>query len=345
MLSNLHDKACRRAASRRNIQLFVVMLLGLLLSACGERLVMIERTGFNLGIAINQDPSTPISANAGLDRKIMGIIPAREQRTVADGVTEPFGEAVNLISGFDLRYQDTQNLIGGELSIKSQFASGQAAKQLAENPSAANAVMDVTNTSGGFITPPPITIGPVFSRPDVVIPTTPPPRQPPAGAQTQTERAMTAGEVRQIQRALCHKPSRAGFEHQVYLTSGVFDEPTRAGIREFREMNELRPEPGSAVEMDQLDAITKRELLVAPACPDQYAFYFEFGLYDEPARIKSLQASLCVPQTGRFDKATRRAIKAFQQRPENSADLPDTGIVDFETDGRIPMEPDCGPGG
>ena len=103
-----------------------------LLSGCSNHLIFSERTSFNLAIDVNTDPAVPLKVNIGFDRTIVAMVPPRHETTTELGVgTVADDEAVSLISTFDLHYEDALPIrIFGDLSIKTGFASGQAAINL-----------------------------------------------------------------------------------------------------------------------------------------------------------------------------------------------------------------------
>lgn len=122
----------------------------LLASGCGNTLLYSEGTGFNLGIKVNDHPSTPIDVNFGLERELAGVIPAKGNiETDAYSVKGPSGEAASLISGFDLRYVNDQGEVikkpfGGTLKIRTQFVSGKAATTIAGGKKATQSLKAIT---------------------------------------------------------------------------------------------------------------------------------------------------------------------------------------------------------
>jgi hypothetical protein len=125
---------------------FMPTLLGLfLLTGCSRTLVFVERTGINLGIFVKPNESTPLVVNFGLDRKVGSIVPATGEAT-QQGTN---GEAVNMYAGFRAAYDpkvvgtDVQPF-GGDLRIRTQFASGAAATAVAGDPAVVAKIVDVT---------------------------------------------------------------------------------------------------------------------------------------------------------------------------------------------------------
>lgn len=123
----------------------VAMSLGataILVTACQDTLFYGENTAFNLAIHLNDNPQTPIEVNTGLKRHVGQVTPpvATEQN---EGKTAAVGEAVTTLSGFRLRYEeDDTSVLLGDLYIRTQFATGEAASLLADNPIQAVKVMD-----------------------------------------------------------------------------------------------------------------------------------------------------------------------------------------------------------
>ncbi len=109
-------------------------------AGCQDTLVYGESTAFNLAIHLNDNPQTPIEVNAGLKRHVGEMAPP--VATSADEGTA-VGEAVSSFSGFRLRYEEDPNsVLLGDLYIRTQFATGAAANELAGNPAQAVKVMD-----------------------------------------------------------------------------------------------------------------------------------------------------------------------------------------------------------
>jgi hypothetical protein len=115
------------------------VLAVLLLTGCTRTLVFVERTGFNLGIFVKPNESTPLEVNFGLDRKVASIVPAKGE-IGSQGVD---GEAVNMYAGFRAQYDSATNPLSGDLHIRTQFASGGAALVIAGEPAVVARVVDV----------------------------------------------------------------------------------------------------------------------------------------------------------------------------------------------------------
>ena len=119
----------------RNAAIPAVLLATLFLGACEWTLIYSERTGFKLGISVNDDPATPVEVNAGLKRTVVGFVPPREGVEESNGKKQAKGEAVSLFSGFKMEYeQNPGNPLGGDLTVRTQFASGVAAINAANDP-------------------------------------------------------------------------------------------------------------------------------------------------------------------------------------------------------------------
>jgi hypothetical protein len=118
----------------------------LLLGACENNLIFMERTGFNLAIRVNNDPTTPVEVNAGLKRSVVALVPPTGDPVKTATGTRANGEAVNLVSGYDLGYTESStSLFAGTLAIRTQFASGAAAEAVSSSGDP-KAVMQVVNT-------------------------------------------------------------------------------------------------------------------------------------------------------------------------------------------------------
>ena len=116
------------------------LLLGgvtLLVAGCANTLFYGEKTAFSLAIHLNDNPQTPVEVNIGLKRHVGEIAPPVTTEKEA-GKDVPVGEAVSSLSGFRLRYEENpNNVLLGDLYIRTQFASGIAATILAEKPAQA----------------------------------------------------------------------------------------------------------------------------------------------------------------------------------------------------------------
>jgi hypothetical protein len=121
----------------------VLALVAALAGGCTNTLFYGESTEFNLAIHLNDNPQQPLELNMGLKRHAGQVTPpiATEQNEAG---TAAVGEAVTTLSGFRLRYQDDSNSISplsNDLYIRTQFATGAAAAELAKNPIEAVKVM------------------------------------------------------------------------------------------------------------------------------------------------------------------------------------------------------------
>jgi hypothetical protein len=133
----------------------LLLLIAMALTGCQDTLVYGESTAFNLAIHVNDNPQTPIEVNAGLKRYIGEMAPPVAHKTDKNGKTKASGEAVSSFSGFALNYEEDPTFaIGGTLHIRTQFASGAAAKELSESPKQAAKVMKATFVrSPDFLSP------------------------------------------------------------------------------------------------------------------------------------------------------------------------------------------------
>jgi hypothetical protein len=118
-------------------RLAALLFLAALSAGCGNTLFYGEKTAFSMAIHLNDNPQTPVEVNMGLKRHVGEIAPpvATEEQA---GNDVPVGEAVSSLSGFRLRYEENpNNILLGDLYIRTQFASGIAATILAEKPAQA----------------------------------------------------------------------------------------------------------------------------------------------------------------------------------------------------------------
>ncbi|HET6160388.1 MAG TPA: hypothetical protein VFE34_18735 [Dongiaceae bacterium] len=108
-------------------------------AGCQDTLIYGESTSFNLAIHVNDNPQTPLEVNAGLKRYVGEMAPPVATKKDDAGKTKADGEAVSSFSGFALTY-DREGIFG-DLFIRTQFASGQPARELAKKPAAAAEVV------------------------------------------------------------------------------------------------------------------------------------------------------------------------------------------------------------
>lgn len=121
-------------------------LVSVALSACTDALVFSESAGFNLSIGVNEEPSTPLQLNAGLERTVLAFAPPVGENTTVAGKKQVNGEAVSLFSGFRLsddHASEVTNALAGRLTIRTQFASGMAAQAVAGKVQVVKAITNV----------------------------------------------------------------------------------------------------------------------------------------------------------------------------------------------------------
>lgn len=129
---------------RKIVTLIAVVGAAALLSGCGRTLVFAESSGVNLGIRTNASSDTPIEVNFGLRRAVGSIVPAGGKKK--DGT--PDGDAVSMFSGFQVNNSlVTTRPIDADLRIDTQFASGEAAVQVASKPKIVAEIVNVRSST------------------------------------------------------------------------------------------------------------------------------------------------------------------------------------------------------
>lgn len=129
--------------SQRRFSLPILLLLASAgLAGCHETLVYGEETGFNLAIQVNDDPKTPVQVNTGLKRTVGQMTPpVQVDQENENGGTKATGDAVSTFSGFRLEYLKNGWFLG-DLTIKTQFATGWPAAELSTEPTIAAAFLN-----------------------------------------------------------------------------------------------------------------------------------------------------------------------------------------------------------
>ncbi len=108
-----------------------------LLPGCERALVFADRTGVNLAVRSDMAEGSPLEVNAGLKRRVVGFVPAKGE----SGDGRPSGEAVNMVSRFDLkRTKGSEGPFSDKVQIRTSFASGDAAVEAASKPKAVEAL-------------------------------------------------------------------------------------------------------------------------------------------------------------------------------------------------------------
>ena len=108
---------------------------------CSRTLVFAEREGVNLAINASAARTPPLEVNFGYNRIVGTTVPPVAQ----DGqgtASQPRGQAVNMVSGFQVLSAtiDPAEPANVDVTISSQFASGRAATEIANNASAVAAI-------------------------------------------------------------------------------------------------------------------------------------------------------------------------------------------------------------
>lgn len=120
----------------------ILMVAVIGLAACQPALIYGERTSFNLAaVQVNDNVSEPVRVNFGLLRSVATVAPPRGGTAGA-----PNGEAVSIFSNFHLEDSGARSslpLVDDELTIRTRFASGDAAIRVSEDPGAVRAILGV----------------------------------------------------------------------------------------------------------------------------------------------------------------------------------------------------------
>lgn len=122
---------------RRLGPLPLIGLVAALSAGCQNTLFYGEKTAFSMAIHLNDNPQTPVEVNMGLKRQVGEVAPPVATQE-EEGKDVAVGEAVSSLSGFRLRYEENpNNVLLGDLYIRTQFATGIAATILAGDPAQA----------------------------------------------------------------------------------------------------------------------------------------------------------------------------------------------------------------
>ena len=127
-----------------SIRLICPLIASLIIAVtgCDRTLVYGERSGFNLGISVTPSENLPIEVNAGIKRRVIGIIPPTGEPQ--NGHVN--GEAVNMFSRFDVQHEPSATgALFGTHTVSSAFASGRAATVIAESSNAEKVVAAIVN--------------------------------------------------------------------------------------------------------------------------------------------------------------------------------------------------------
>jgi hypothetical protein len=135
---------------RQIVTLLAATGVAALVGGCGRTLLFAESDGINLAIKTNPSSSTPVEVNFGLTRTVGTIVPPAGGNKEAVG-GKPEGEAVNMFSGFEINNAvgptktiDPAKPIDVDLTVDTQFASGPAAKAVADKPRVVAQIVNVS---------------------------------------------------------------------------------------------------------------------------------------------------------------------------------------------------------
>ncbi|WP_298847522.1 hypothetical protein [uncultured Ruegeria sp.] len=114
--------------------LAAIAICGSGLAGCTEvqdrALVYGERSGVNIALRSDPAKALPVEVNAGVQRRVTTLVPPQKRNDAG----RPIDEAVNMISSFDLKYDNaggSEGLFAGTTAIASIFTTGAAADALA----------------------------------------------------------------------------------------------------------------------------------------------------------------------------------------------------------------------
>ena len=128
--------------------LFPIVLLSgcsLLWSGCANELIFMERTKAAVSVDFATNPAEPVEVTAGYKRTILAMVPPKQPTSdYANPRSVHQGEALSLISSFDLQYKRDDT----ELVVKNGFVSGKAASIIAKKPAEVDALFGVTSPLG-----------------------------------------------------------------------------------------------------------------------------------------------------------------------------------------------------
>ena len=135
----------------RTIPCLLAALAVLTAGGCSRTLVFAERDGVNMAIRADAARSPPLEVNFGLNRVVGTSVPPIAEKPGSGGVTEPRGQAVNMISGFQVLSAkiDPKKPADVDLTIRSHFASGSAAEAIAEDLAAVQGIATFMNSGPG----------------------------------------------------------------------------------------------------------------------------------------------------------------------------------------------------
>ena len=120
-------------APYRPYRFTLIAVLSLPLLGCDNTLVYGESTGFNLSISADAAQATPFEANAGLKRRVVGLVPPLQRNQA--GV--PQSEASNLVGSFKVaQTQGNGGPFDTKVIVASAYATGPAAVALVDGSTA-----------------------------------------------------------------------------------------------------------------------------------------------------------------------------------------------------------------
>lgn len=106
----------------------LLLLVAVFNVGCAQAVFFHESTKVAIAAEYKPDPSEPVSANFGLKRRIVAVVPVQDPDV--DRRKENKGEALSLVSRFEIRGKLRNNAGDEPLTIVNNFASGTAARLL-----------------------------------------------------------------------------------------------------------------------------------------------------------------------------------------------------------------------
>jgi len=119
--------------------LLPTLALLLLLPGCANRLTFVENANAGISAKLAGTPLEPVSVNVGVKRMAGAVVPPKG----------PDQDAAAMISVFEVEYKEEAQL---EIRLRNGFASGAAAKELANKPIAVARLFNISQDARNSLT-------------------------------------------------------------------------------------------------------------------------------------------------------------------------------------------------